>query len=398
MTRAAPAGGGRQQAGPAIPPPRFAASYQAFPGQPADGFAAVSRLLLGRLAAGLPPAAAMVVCSPAGVRYQAAGGWASLGHGSPGPGSAGAGPPGSGSAGPVPAGEDTRFDLASLTKMVVTVPLALLLHQRGAWDIDEPIARWLDGAPGSTVTIRGCLTHTSGLVAHRPFFATCPDAAAIRRAVVSELATVSGGPVCYSDLNFMLLGWAIENCAGERLDALAEREVFRPLGMASTGFRPAVGRAAIAATEASGDEGDRPGLIWGQVHDGNAFALGGVSGHAGVFATAADLGRFTAALLTPGRHPVLGPAAIALMSSRHAAVGEDVRAIGWRLRPAGWGNWPASTLWHTGFTGTSLLVSPPLGAAVVLLTNAVHPARRPAETAALRAQAHRAVRRAIAKA
>lgn len=134
--------------------------------------------------------------------------------------------------------------------------------------------------------------------------------------------------------------------------------------------------------------------MWGEVHDGNARALGGVSGHAGVFGPAGDLGRFAGALLRPAGHPVLSAATIELMTSAQAQADDDVRAIGWRLTPGpswNWGAWPPGTIWHTGFTGTSLLVSPALGVAVVLLTNGVHPVRRPAEIAALRADVHRAV-------
>ncbi len=326
------------------------------PGPP-PGFAAVSALLMRALAAGAPPAiSSAVITSVAGVSYVCAGGWARL--------------PGE-SADPVEATEGTAFDLASLTKVVATVPMALLLHQRGAWSIDDPVARWLPGAPESLATIRQCLTHTAGLVPHRPFYETHGEPAAIRAAVLSELAGAAGGPVTYSDLGYMLLGWAIEECAGEALDVLAVREIFGPLGMTSTSFRPGV-------------------------HDGNAHALGGVSGHAGVFSTAGDLGRFAGALLAPRSHPVLRADSIELMTSRHAASGDDARALGWRLEPPGsWGDWPAGTIWHTGFTGTSLLIAPSLGAGVVLLTNGLYPARRAAEIAQLRAGFHALVRAAL---
>ncbi|HET9899112.1 MAG TPA: serine hydrolase domain-containing protein [Streptosporangiaceae bacterium] len=364
-----------------IPPPRFIARYQAPAGRPADGFAAVSALLMRALAAGAPPAvSAAVVTSMAEVRYTGAGGWARL--------------PAE-SADPVEATGSTAFDLASLTKVVATVPIVLLLHQRGAWSIDDQIARWLPGAPSSPVTIRQCLTHTAGLVPHRPFYEVRGTVAGIREAVVAELAGAAGGPVNYSDLGYMLLGWAIENCAGDSLDAVAGREIFGPLGMLSTSFRPSVRRTWVAATEQSAQ--GRGGLIWGEVHDGNAYALGGVSGHAGVFSTAADLGRFAIALLRPGSHPVLSAPSIELMTSGQAVSGADVRGLGWRLgSTSGWGEWPDGTIWHTGFTGTSLLVAPSLGVGAVLLTNAVHPARRrPAEITELRAGFHALVLAAL---
>jgi len=352
-------------------------SYEA----PAAGFPAVSRLLLDQLAGGFPPAVAMQAGTSEGFGYAAAGGWARL---------ADAGFPES-----VPADAETLFDLASLTKVVATLPLVLLLHQRGQWSIDDPVARWLPGAPSSPVTISQCLLHVAGLVPHRPYHATCADPAEIRRAVTAELADAVPGQVRYSDLGFMLLGWAVEECTGEPLQELADREVLGPLGMTSTGYRPRVPQRRIAATEADGDQRTGSGVVWGSVHDGNAFALGGVSGHAGLFGTAADLGRFASALLTPGRHPVLSAETLALMTARQAGPGAEARVLGWRLRPEAWGDWPDGTIWHTGFTGTSLLIAPALDVAVVLLSNAVHPVRRLDQIGAFRAGVHRAVRDAV---
>jgi serine-type D-Ala-D-Ala carboxypeptidase len=363
------------------PLPRLAASYRALPGHPAEGYPAVSRLLVGRLVHGFPPAIAVRVRTSEGSPYAAAGGWARLAD--------------AGSAEGVPADADTLFDLASLTKVVATLPLVLLLHQRGRWSIDDPVARWLPGAPRSPVTIGHCLLHVAGLAPHRPYYAARADPGEIRAAVTAELADAVPGPVSYSDLGFMLLGWAVEECAGEPLEELADREVLAPLGMTSTGYQPQAPLPRIAATEAGGDE--RPGIdmVWGQVHDENAFALGGVSGHAGLFGTAADLGRFAGALLTPDRHPVLSAQTIALMTARRAGAGAEPRVLGWRLRPETWGDWPDGTIWHTGFTGTSLLIAPALDAAVVLLSNAVHPVRRPDQIGAFRAEIHRAVRDAL---
>ena len=346
---------------------------------PATGFPAVSRLLLRQLASGFPPAVAIRVCTSGGNPYSAAGGWARL---------ADAGFPE-----PVPADADTLFDLASLTKVVATLPLVLLLHERGRWSIDDPVSRWLPGAPRSPVTISQCLLHVAGLVPHRPYHAACADPAEIRRAVTAELADVVPGQVSYSDLGFMLLGWAVEECAGEPLEELAGREVLGPLGMTSTGYRPRAPARRIAATEADGDQ--QRGQVWGSVHDGNAFALGGISGHAGLFGTAADLGRFASALLTPDRHPVLSAGTIALMTARRAGAGAEARVLGWRLRPDSWGDWPDGTIWHTGFTGTSLLIAPAFDVAVVLLSNAVHPVRRLDQIGAFRVQIHRAIRDAL---
>ena len=292
----------------------------------------------------------------------------------------------------VPVARDTLFDLASLTKVTVTVPLALLLRDRGLWSLADPVGRWVAGFPNGAVTLWHCLTHTSGLTPHRPFYQVARGGD-VRLALLKEARGASvTGEVAYSDLNFMLLGWALESCAGRRLRRLAREEVLGPLGMRRTDFRPGLGlRRRTAATEADGDQRPASGAVWGEVHDGNAWAMGGVAGHAGLFAPLDDLAAFAGALLRPGSHPVLPAHSIAEMGRHQAGRPRDVRGLGWRLQPVDWGDWPAATWWHTGFTGTSLLVSPDQGVAVVLLTNAVHPRRRPEDQAEVRRELHRAV-------
>jgi serine-type D-Ala-D-Ala carboxypeptidase len=385
-----------------VPPPRLAVSYQGLPGRPADGYPAVSQLLIRQLAGAVPPGLAMEVRSPAATAYSAAGGWAKLADSAAGPvtpvitvGPVTTVAPVTTGQAPVAVDSGTLFDLASLTKVVATLPLVLLLHQRGQWSIDDPVSRWLPGAPPSPVTISDCLLHIAGLVPFRQYYLTCDGPAEIRKAVIAELATAAVAPVSYSDVGFMLLGWAIENCTGETLAGLFAREVAGPLGMTSTSYLPRAPRERIAATEADGDQRTTARLVWGEVHDGNAFALGGISGHAGLFGTAADLGRYASALLRPDQHPVLSAATIALMTSRHAGADPDARVLGWRVRPGQWGSWPAGTIWHTGFTGTSMLIAPALDTAVVLLTNAVHPVRRAAGVAEFRTKVHRAVLAAL---
>jgi CubicO group peptidase (beta-lactamase class C family) len=385
---------GNGPAEPGVPPPRLAVNYQELPGLPADHYPVVSQFLMRQLARAVPPGLAMEVRSSAATAYSAAGGWAKLTESAAGSASA-AGPSSPVAQAPVPAETGTLFDLASLTKVVSTLPLVLLLHQRRRWSIDDPVARWLPGAPPSPVTIGDCLLHIAGLVPFRQYYLTCAGPEEIKRAVVAELATAAVGPVSYSDVGFMLLGWAAENCAGETLATLFAREVAGPLGMTSTSYLPQAPRQRIAATEADGDVRTSAGLVWGDVHDGNAFALGGTTGHAGLFGTAADLGRFAGALLRPDQHPVLSAETIALMTSRRTGPDQEARVLGWRLRPEKWGSWPDGTIWHTGFTGTSMLVAPVLDAAVVLLTNAIHPVRRAAETAELRAKVHQEVLAAL---
>ncbi|MGH9106620.1 MAG: serine hydrolase domain-containing protein, partial [Acidimicrobiales bacterium] len=214
--------------------------------------------------------------------------------------------------------------------------------------------------------------------------------------VYSEAAQASPGrAVRYSDLNFMLLGWVLEAYFGRPLDEAFAAEVAGPLALARTRFFPAPGeRAATAATELDGDQRSEPGLVWGTVHDGNAFALGGVAGHAGLFAPLPELARFVRSLLVP-EEGVLSRESVAFMARPRAGTAGDVRALGWRLRPEGWGDWPQETIWHTGFTGTSLLVDLERGVGVVLLTNGVHPQRRMGELAAVRAGVHQLIAEAL---
>jgi CubicO group peptidase (beta-lactamase class C family) len=297
----------------------------------------------------------------------------------------------------VPTTAETLYDLASLTKVVCTVTLVLIARQRGALSLQDPVAKWLPGYPQERTTLWHLLTHTSGLVDHRPFYKTCRGRAAVQAAVLAEgLEAEPGSDVVYSDLNYMLLGWVLEACFEQDLDAAFAAEVARPLGLARTMFRPPeTERRLCAATELDGDQRATPGLVWGEVHDGNAYALGGVSGHAGLFAPLADLARFVQVLLAPELVEVLSTESVTLMTDHQAGHGEDVRGIGWRLGPRGWGHWPDGTIWHSGFTGTSLLVAPSMGAAVVLLTNSIHPHRHPDEQAVVRSQVHRRVAEAL---
>ncbi|MGA2803867.1 MAG: serine hydrolase domain-containing protein [Acidimicrobiales bacterium] len=296
---------------------------------------------------------------------------------------------------PCPVTADTSYDLASLTKVVCSVTLTLVFAARDMLSLEDRVERWLPHFPRSDTTLTHLLTHTSGLIAHKPFFESLRGRSAIEAAVFDEArGSPPTGEVLYSDLNFMLLGWALEACGGAPLDVLFAREVAGPLAMSRTVFRPGR-REETAATELDGDQRLTQGLVWGEVHDGNAHALGDVAGHAGLFGPLDDLVTFTRHLLVPDGS-VLTPAGLDAMTARRAATGDDVRGLGWRLAPKDWGSWPEATLWHTGFTGTSLLVSGPLGLGVVLLTNAIHPVRRIGEQAEMRAVIHRCVSEAFA--
>ena len=297
----------------------------------------------------------------------------------------------------VPTTAGTCYDLASLTKVVCTTTLALIARQRRALDFSDPVARWLPAYPQPRTTLAHLLTHTSGLVDHVPFYATATGRAAIEAALYAEAAkSVPGDDVRYSDLGFMLLGWVLEACLGRSLDEAFAVEVAAPLGLARARFRPPLSeRRSTAATELGGDQRPPGGLVWGEVHDGNAFALGGVAGHAGLFAPLGELARFVQSLLSPEPGRALSAESIAFMCTRQAAGAGDVRGTGWRLEPERWGAWPPGTIWHTGFTGTSLLVAPAVGTGVVLLTNGVHPRRRLDDQAEVRAEVHRVLAEAL---
>lgn len=270
---------------------------------------------------------------------------------------------------------DTVFDLASLTKVVATLPSILLLAQDGAVHLEEPVGSFVPdfSGPGKDrVTLRHLLTHTAGLIGHRPFYTQHAGDDLIRAAAAEPLVHEPGTRVAYSDLGFILLGDVVRVVSGERLDRFAAQRVFGPLGMSDSRYLPDVSlRDRIAPTEVPPGQ-DRPKL--GVVHDENAEAMGGVSGHAGLFAPLADLVRY----VTAGW---LGPD---LLSSwtREAALRCHTeglggrRGLGWVLRPDGYDPtgdfWPLTAFSHTGFTGTTIAADPISGVWGVLLTNRVH--------------------------
>ena len=273
---------------------------------------------------------------------------------------------------------DTIYDLASMTKVVCTTTLALRLAQAGTWRLTDSLQQWLPGFPREDITLNQLLTHTSGLVPHIAFFALYDSPRQIRAAVfAAALDAPVTKRVSYSDLNFMLLGWAIEHASATSLDVLFRDVVAGPLATPTMRFRPPRGlRSQIAATELDGDQRRDKQLVWGEVHDGNAWSLGGVAGHAGLFARTDDVGTFARALLAPRRHHLLSSHSLNSIRATRAGSSLDRRGLGWRLEPRELGHWPDDTIWHTGFTGTCLLVAPSEDLAIVLLCNAVHPVRQ----------------------
>jgi CubicO group peptidase (beta-lactamase class C family) len=297
---------------------------------------------------------------------------------------------------PVTAG--TVFDLASLTKVVATLPALLHLVGQGEIGLDRPVSRYLPAFAGpgkSAVTVRQLLLHISGLPAERRYYLHLRDAAEILTAALAEPLVAEPGTVfCYSDVGFIALGELAAAVAGCGLDELVQNVVCTPLGLTSTRYRPPAEWARwIAATEIVGGIGETGRAKVGVVHDENAEALGGVAGHAGLFGTAADLARYAAAWAGNG-WPMEGLPAEALRCQTEGLGGR--RGLGWGLRGDPYDNmgdgWPVSGAGHTGFTGTSLSVDPRSGLWAVLLTNAVHFGRGPEHSVVgLRKQVHAAV-------
>ena len=286
--------------------------------------------------------------------------------------------------------DSTLFDLASLTKVVATTTALMLLVERGAVKIDTPVRTYVpefngDGTAG--ITVRQLLTHTSGLRATLPLYEEPDAAAALQRVFAATPIYRPGTRVVYSDLNAILLGEIVRRAAGEPLDRFAAREIFAPLGLTQTLFRPpAALRRRIAPTGAWHGH-----AVAGEVNDRNAARLGGVAGHAGLFATAVDVARFAQCILRggalPGGRRLVGVGTVRLFTTKAVDFGHgtEARALGWQAVPTGEEESSAGTVFgprsfgHTGWTGTSLWIDPDRGVFVVLLTNrAFAPrARRP---------------------
>jgi CubicO group peptidase (beta-lactamase class C family) len=312
---------------------------------------------------------------------------------------------------------DTVFDLASLTKVVVTLPVLLQLAGQAGLGLDQPVRRYLPAFAGpgkDQVTVRQLLLHTSGLPGSRRYDQRPRDPADIRAAALAEPLVARPGTVfCYSDVGFITLGELATAVSGRGLDELARNVVCVPLGMTATRYLPPAEWAGrVAATEPV-----RGRAKVGVVHDENAEAMGGVAGHAGLFGTAADLARYASAWAGDGcaedgwaedgrpeeGWPGNGWAADGLRDEALRCQTDGLggrRGLGWGLRGDVWDNmgdgWPASGAGHTGFTGTSLSVDPRTGLWAVLLTNAVHFGRDPRHSVVgLRKQVHAAVAAAL---
>ncbi|WP_188186805.1 serine hydrolase domain-containing protein [Nonomuraea sp. SYSU D8015] len=273
-----------------------------------------------------------------------------------------------------PARRDSIFDLASVSKLFTTAVL-LSLAEESRLALDEPAATWIPGLD-RRITPRRLLTHTAGLVPTRRIDLELPEAEPAERMAAMLTTPIThpvAGPYLYSDVGMIMAGRIAELAGGAPLDALVRSRVTAPLGLADTGYRPR-SLPRIAATEWK-PERTGPGCVRGEVHDETAYALGGVAGHAGLFATAGDLLAFGEALRLGGG-PMLRPESVAEMTRDQGAEGAPFRhGLGVRIGDPGIAGPLEGAYGHSGFTGTSLVIDPARRLTVVLLTNAVHPVR-----------------------
>ena len=289
---------------------------------------------------------------------------------------------------------DTIYDLASLTKPLITGLLCAKRIERGELRLDAEIGYYLpefDRADKRTITVRQLLTHTSGLPAWRPLYIEAEDKAQALHVIAEQpLESAPGTRVLYSDLGFITLGLLIEKLAGARFAEVARREIFEPLELRRTFFNPEQAMQTETAACEIGNAFEREmcremkitdwanwreHLIWGEVHDGNAHFLGGAAGHAGLFSTARETLTLAEQFL-PRTTRLLAPETCALFRTSMTEGLEEERSLAWQLAAtldstAGTALAPDS-FGHLGFTGTSCWIDPAHERIFILLTNRTH--------------------------
>jgi serine-type D-Ala-D-Ala carboxypeptidase len=295
----------------------------------------------------------------------------------------------------------TIFDLASLTKPVATTTMSAILYERGLLELDAPIIgtvpefRLASDPRRNQVTFRMLLAHSSGLPAYEKLFLTVRSRdELLQSALKLPLTAAPGTRAEYSDIGFILLGVALERLAEEPLNVFCQREIFGPLGMSNTTFNPPTEtRARIPPTADERRQAEstrvsapvhashkpcstfRNRVIQGEVQDENAWVLGGVAGHAGLFSTAVDLAKFAHAMLQ-GRNSVLRPETVALFTRREPTPVGTSRSLGWDTpsHPSQSGKYfGPKSYGHLGYTGTSLWIDPDRQLSITLLTNRTWP-------------------------
>lgn len=277
-------------------------------------------------------------------------------------------------ANPRPMQENTWFDLASLTKVMATLPAILLLVERHRIRLDDPVPQFLSGFSErwNSVTIRHLLTHTGGLASHRDYYLTLRGREPFLTAIEKEpWDSLPGSRVAYSDLGFILLGAIVESVSDMPLDTFVTEHIFHPLGIGEATYCPdPTIQLRCAATEVVEQK------AWvGTVHDENARAMGGVAGHAGLFATLGAVSRYASLWASPD-HPLLSPQVKSLAPQLWTEGLGGYRGLGWVLAndpyDVSGSLWPKTGAGHTGFTGTSIQFDGHSGLWAVLLTNRVH--------------------------
>ncbi|SDM24807.1 serine hydrolase domain-containing protein [Sediminibacillus halophilus] len=295
---------------------------------------------------------------------------------------------------PISMKEDTIFDLASLSK-IFTTTAAMKLYEEGYFELDDPVSNYIPefAVNGKeSVTIKQLMTHTSGFPAWIPLYTEGENREDRMELVYqSGLTALPGEQYTYSDLNMITLGGLVERLSGKRLDQFVYENITEPLNMDDTMYNPPTDlKDRIAATEYQAVP-DR-GLVWGEVHDENAWSLDGVAGHAGVFSTAEDLAVFAHMFLNEGRYggsQILQPETVELlMENQIPEFPGDSHGLGWELGQ-GWymdALSEGTTLGHTGYTGTSIVINRNNDTIAILLTNRVHPSRDTVSTNPVRRQ------------
>jgi CubicO group peptidase (beta-lactamase class C family) len=277
----------------------------------------------------------------------------------------------------------TIYDVASLTKVVVTTTVAMMLEEQGRLDLDDLVAthlpEFVNGeAAKASITIRMLLTHSGGLEAYAPLHREFRGREQYLRAIAERpLKAAPGTQTIYSDWDMVLLQLVLERIIGQPLDVFASERIFQPLGLRETMFHPDTTNADLRRRIApTAIDTLRGGLLWGVVHDGNAWAMGGVSGHAGLFSSARDLASFAQMMLNGGTYDgvrLLRPATIARWTVAQSPLSS--RAHGWdtpATESSAGDYFSPRSFGHTGFTGPMMWIDPERGLFVVLLTNRVN--------------------------
>lgn len=297
---------------------------------------------------------------------------------------------------------ETIFDLASVSKVMATTTMAMLLYDRGQLDLESPVSAILPEFAGvdqrrTQVTIHMLLSHSSGLPGYERLFETKRTREdLLRAAMATPLTSDPGARAEYSDIGFIVLGEALQRIADEPLNSFCQREIFGPLGLAHTCFQPpAAWKATIPPTV--DDAAFRHRIVQGEVNDENSSVLGGIAGHAGVFAPASDVAAFAHSMLQGGR-PILHPGTVALFTRGESRPVGTSRALGWDTpsQPSQSGShFSQKSFGHLGYTGTSLWIDPEQELSVTLLTNRTWPDRTNDKIKQVRPRLHDAVVEAL---